>query len=214
MTINALDYLADKYNLNLEDKSPIRITPNKRQRFGRWYALPEIFLALEFKRGAEIGVEKGKFSTRLCKKIPGLKLYSIDPYARYKGYGEHASQSKMDSFYVTAQERTAKYDCEIIRKFSMDVVKDFEDESLDFVYIDGNHDFQNVTNDIVEWEKKVRIGGIIAGHDYRKFKPHRAYKCHAYHVVIAYTYTHEIKPWFVLEGDQSPSWLWVKVAYD
>lgn len=214
MTIDALNYLTDKYNLNLENKLPIRITPTGKQRLGRWYALPEIFCNLGFKRGAEIGVLAGKYSARLCAKIPGLKLFSIDPWLAYKGYGEHGRQSKMEDFYATAQGRIAKYDCELIRKFSLDAVKDFENESLDFVYIDGNHDFQNVANDIVEWEKKVRIGGIVAGHDYRRFKPHQAYKCHAYHVVIAYTYTHDIKPWFVLEGDKSPSWFWVKASYE
>ena len=92
----------------------------------------------------------------------------------------------------------------------MDAVKDFEDGSLDFVYIDGNHDFKNVANDIVEWQKKVRVGGIVAGHDYRRHKPHLTYQCHVVDVVNAYTYAFGINPWFVLQGDKSPSWFWVQ----
>lgn len=210
MAIDVLNYLSEKYSLDLGKQSPIRIVPGKHKRFGRWYALPEIFLAVGYRLGAEIGVEKGRYSARLCEKIPGLKLFSIDAWAAYKGYREHVSQSKLDSFYLNAQARVAEYDCELIRKYSMDAVKDFEDESLDFVYIDGNHDFKNVANDIVEWQKKVRVGGIVSGHDYRRHKPHHTYRCHVVDVVNAYTYAHRISPWFVLCGDKSPSWFWVK----
>lgn len=59
----------------------------------------------------------------------------------------------------------------------MDVVKQFKDESLDFVYIDGNHSFQHVVNDLCEWEKKVKVGGIVAGHDYIK-RIHNGYLMH------------------------------------
>jgi glycosyltransferase involved in cell wall biosynthesis len=48
----------------------------------------------------------------------------------------------------------------------MQAVTDFADESLDFVYIDGNHQLKYVVEDIVEWTKKIKKGGIIAGHDY------------------------------------------------
>jgi len=42
----------------------------------------------------------------------------------------------------------------------------FEDESLDLVYIDANHSYENVTLDITKWLPKVKKGGTIAGHDY------------------------------------------------
>lgn len=205
-----LKYLQNRYSLNLDEKSPIRIIPNDRQRWGRWYALPEIFKELGYKIGAEIGVEKGRYSVRLCEKIPGLKLFSIDAWAGYKGYREHVSQEKLDGFYKTAQERLSPYDCDIIRGYSMNVVKDFEDESLDFVYIDSGHNFVNVANDIFEWEKKVRVGGVVSGHDYRRHKPHRTYQCHVVQVVNAYTSAFRISPWFIIHGDKSPSWFWVK----
>ncbi len=206
---NALDYLAKKYGLNLEQKPPIFIeNPNKR--YGRWYALPEIFAVLGFKVGAEIGVEQGVYSARLCEKIPGLILYTVDPWKAYKDYREHVTQSKLDGFYESTKEKLAPYNCQIIRKFSMDAVEGFEDRSLDFVYIDGNHNFKNVANDIVEWEKKVKVGGIVSGHDFKRQKHKSKYICHVKDVVHAYTYAHGIRPWFVLKGDKSPSWFWVK----
>ena len=53
-----------------------------------------------------------------------------------------------------------------IRKLSMAAVNDFEDESLDAIYIDGNHRYDSVCNDINKWMPKLKNGGIISGHDY------------------------------------------------
>ena len=207
--VNALDYLANKYDLNLDGKPPI-IIESETKKLGRHYALPEIFAALGFKVGAEIGVEEGVYSARLCRKIPGLKLYSIDAWLVHGDYQDHVDQDRLDRFYKNTQERLAPYDCEIIRKFSMDAVDDFEDGSLDFVYIDGNHRFIGIARDIDGWEKKVRVGGIVAGHDYRRIEPTSDNGYHVRPVVDAYTLSYGIRPWFVLQGDKCPTWLWVK----
>jgi len=179
--------------------------------------LPEFFKDRGFKVGAEIGVEYGFFSESLCKA--GLKIYAIDPWLDYGDYRNHRkNQQQMDSWYERAKERLAPYNCEIIRKFSLDAVKDFEDNSLDFVYIDGAHDFQNVTNDIVEWSKKVRKGGVISGHDYITIE--RTHDVvHVKQVIDAYTQAYKISPWYILgrkdklEGeirDKQRSWMWIK----
>ena len=133
---------------------------------------------------------------------------------------QYEDRHKLNAFYAESKTRMAPYNCTIIRKFSMDAVKDFPDLSLDFVYIDGNHDFQNVTNDIVEWGKKVRIGGIVSGHDYVRhlFLPHRAI-IQVKEVVDAYTAAYRISPWFMCRGlhrsiesitDDGRSFMWVK----
>lgn len=49
---------------------------------------------------------------------------------------------------------------------STDVARQFADESIDFVFIDAAHDYDNVRADLIAWTGKVRPGGIIAGHDY------------------------------------------------
>ena len=48
----------------------------------------------------------------------------------------------------------------------MDAVKFFDDKSLDFVYIDGNHEYSYVMEDLIFWFEKVKINGIMAGHDF------------------------------------------------
>ena len=53
-----------------------------------------------------------------------------------------------------------------IRSTSSEAAATYNDESLDFVFIDASHDYDNVCNDILKWYPKVKIGGILAGHDY------------------------------------------------
>jgi len=196
-----------------EDRSKKPAREIRLEDFTRNDLATLFFDELDFQVGAEIGIESGKYSAVLLYENPFLKLHLIDPLVPYQGYREHVSKEKMDGFYnevLKVKEHWEEFGREVVihRKFSLDAVKDFDDESLDFVYIDGNHDFQNTTNDIVEWSKKVRKGGIIAGHDFNRNKK-KDYKCHVKDVVQAYTYAMDIKPYFVT-SDKSPSWFWVK----
>lgn len=199
--------------VNLSQPSPISI-PN----VDRWHSLTQLFRDLQFKVGAEIGVERGQFSKRLCVVNPGLKLYCVDPWLAYKGYREHVSQDKLDVFYEETCWRLADYDCTLIRKSSVEASYRIPDGSLDFVYIDGNHSLLHVIQDLHYWVPKVRKGGIVAGHDFIRRKA-TGYLMHVVQAVHAYTDAYEIDPWFVLgskevvEGelrDKPRSWMWVK----
>ena len=127
--------------------------------------LAQRFAALGFKKGAEIGVYKGLYALELCKANPSLQLYCIDSWGMPTAPGKGEGVAHVRAF-VEAQSRLAPYNVEFIKKFSMDAINDFEDGSLDFVYIDANHTRGFVAEDVREWSKKVRVGGIVAGHDY------------------------------------------------
>lgn len=162
-----------------------------------------------FITGAEIGVRKGDYSKTLCEKIPNLKMYCIDPYIPYRG--RKPDQEKMDVLFEYAQKNLSDFNVEFIRKTSMDAVKDFEDESLDFVYIDAMHEFDPVMMDIINWVPKVRIGGIVSGHDYIE-----SYDCGVINAVRAYTFAHSINEWYLTwekssgELEFPRSWFWIK----
>jgi hypothetical protein len=166
-------------------------------------------LAKLFKgKGVEVGVEKGEYAEVLCKA--GLEVIAIDAWTAYKGYRDHVSQSKLDRFYEETKKRLKPYNCKIIKGFSQDIVKEFKNESLDWVYIDGNHEFQNVTNDIAEWSKKVKKGGIVSGHDFKRFGgKYGLNSCHVKDVVQAWCYSHKID--FKVTQDRCPSWYYEKL---
>lgn len=198
----ALAYILEKYQCAGKE-SPIII------RGGRWKGgLATLFKELNFNIGVEIGVASGNFSQTLCDENPNLKLYCIDAWTAYPGYPDYKEQKQLDEFKEKAVSRLSGRNCEIIQAWSLDAVKNFKDESLDFVFIDGNHDFQNVTNDIAEWSKKVRRGGIISGHDY--FDSYKGIAYGVKYVVDAWTVANHISPWFIIRGDVCPSWMWVK----
>jgi len=54
----------------------------------------------------------------------------------------------------------------IIRDLSVNAAKRFNDNSLDFIFIDACHDYECVKEDLHTWYPKLKKGGIIAGHDY------------------------------------------------
>jgi len=160
--MDALKHIIEKFNIDLEQKSPIKLP------IDRFRGLTGLFNELGFKVGAEIGVDNGRYSKWLCIKVKKLKLFCVDPWIEYEDYIESHNQNKtdMDTHYERAKTRLAKFNVEFVRKTSMEAVKDFKDNSLDFVFIDGNHTFEYVVNDIAEWSKKVKPGGIVSGHDY------------------------------------------------
>lgn len=181
--------------------------------------LPEFFKEMGYKVGVEIGTDEGEFAEVIGKS--GLKLYAVDPWESYPDYYRETLQTKLNQKYEITKKRLAPYDCTLVRELSMEAVKGFKDESLDFVYIDGHHGFKFVTEDIYEWSKKIKKGGAICGHDFifTKTQPSSPYVCHVRYVVEAYTKAFKIKNWYVLgrkhagEGekrDQWRSWLWIK----
>jgi predicted O-methyltransferase YrrM len=54
----------------------------------------------------------------------------------------------------------------IVKGISWEMASNYQDNSLDFVFIDAGHDYDSVTKDITNWYPKIKNGGIIAGHDY------------------------------------------------
>ena len=138
-------------------------------------------------------------------------MYAIDPWIGYEGSGRtEQKQEEQDKSFEIAKETLAPYDCTIIRKTSMDALEDFKDGELDFVYLDGDHRFRQVAEDIVEWEKKVRKGGVVSGHDYWNTNPEaKNLMCQVGVVVDAYTKLYDLD-FFITSNNKANSWFWIK----
>jgi hypothetical protein len=74
----------------------------------------------------------------------------------------------IDAQYEESKSRLGIERC--IKGNSLEVAKTFEDESLDFVFIDAGHQYEEVKADLNAWFSKVRKGGIVSGHDYVKYQ--------------------------------------------
>jgi predicted O-methyltransferase YrrM len=157
--------------------------------------------AMEFRAGVEVGTKHGTSAEMWCKANPNLHLTCVDPYLAYHMV---LDQSRQDAVYAQATERLTPYNATILRARSMDVVGDFADGSLDFVFLDGNHHFDHVVMDLVCWAQKVRRGGLVILHDYYVFE-----KAGIMKAVDAYTHCHRIDPWYVT-FDTTPSAFWEK----
>jgi len=118
--------------------------------------LAKYFDRLGFKKGAEIGVSSGRYSEILCQNISGLDLLCIDIWRK-------------ERIFQTAKQKLAPYKTTLIRKSSVEAAKDVAEESLDFVFIDADHKYESVRQDLKVWVKKVKVGGIVSGHDYYVF---------------------------------------------
>lgn len=176
--------------------------------------LPGFFKEMGYTVGAEVGVLRGEFSEKICQA--GLKLYAIDPWEYYKNYRRHPKEARMEDIFEEAKARLSPYDCTLVKKTSMEALDDFEDNSLDFVYLDGNHSIRYIIEDIYEWYRKVRPGGVISGHDYQLIMKN-PYALNVVHVKHAVDLMAEIygTDYYVLGADNGPrdkwrSWFWIK----
>ena len=103
----------------------------------------------------------------------GGKLFSRVPDEQPIRHGRHAaplpvSQDAHDAFYRETAVKLAPYGDRsiIIRAKSGEAVELFKDGQLDFVYLDAQHHYEAIKEDIALWWPKVRWGGLLAGHDY------------------------------------------------
>lgn len=119
---------------------------------------------LSLVKGVEVGVDMGLNAKSILTELNVEKLYLVDAWINYKGFnGDDKNIEKKHEFVLNEFKEDKRI--EIIRELSINAIKKIDDGSLDFAYIDANHLFEYVYQDIDLWTKKVKEGGIIAGHD-------------------------------------------------
>jgi len=117
--------------------------------------------------GVEIGIFGGKHAESILKTLYIKRLYLVDPYEPYIQQGILHSKERQLGAFAQARERLRQYENKIvwILKTSEKAVKTIPDQ-LDFVYIDGDHNYPMVKKDIELYYPKVKSGGYLGGHDY------------------------------------------------
>lgn len=116
----------------------------------------------------EIGIAEGKSSGYLGVEIinsnKNIRLDCIDCWFM----DTDTSKDYTETVRKNLTPIMDKMDIRIIQNYSRIASKGYDNESLDFVFIDGDHSYNGVTNDIIDWLPKLKNTGIIAGHDYNK----------------------------------------------
>lgn len=145
------------------------------------HMLCHLALALEWKRGAELGVARGLLFGKLLASCPDLHLIGVDlfrkPHNRPKVMGIVDRFTDRCTIYGMSTNRAARF---------------VPNGSLDFVFIDAGHGYEAARSDIRNWAPKVRQGGFVLGHDFDEAKHPGVVRAvdeafDGYHVLLPHT---------------------------
>jgi hypothetical protein len=126
--------------------------------------------------GAEVGVRHGIFSEYLLRKNPALSMFLVDPYASYQDVHKEYTEEDQMVIKEEAAIRLAPYDkrAQWLYYSSVMASQYIENSSLDFVFIDANHVYEEVKKDLAAWWPKIRANGLFCGHDFNMDGVNRA----------------------------------------
>ena len=118
--------------------------------------------------GIEVGVAKGETSAYLLKECPNIeKLYGVDPYLPYEDWCRYIDEKEINLQESIAIDNLKSYmdRFEFMKMTSEDAIKSFAPGSVDYVFVDGDHSYEQTLADLNMYYPLVRSGGIFFGHD-------------------------------------------------
>jgi predicted O-methyltransferase YrrM len=142
-----------------------------------WFTYPSLYKQMVeyFPDGShfvEVGTWKGMSASYMAVEIinsgKNIKFDCVDNWEYIEGLQNDIPKEAYDNLYEIFLKNISpiKHIINPVKALSKDGVKRYKDESLDFVFIDAAHDYENVKEDITLWYSKVKPMGIISGHDY------------------------------------------------
>lgn len=173
---------------------------------------PEFLKSIGCRTGAEIGVHRGAYTRMFAEQLTGT-FYAIDPWVcwpenvcsggAYRMKSFPGSIEKTEMARQAAENRLEKYNhVKILRQTSVQASITIPDDSLDMVYIDGNHKYPYVIIDLWSYWPKLRDGGIMSGHDHNFSSVTKA--------VNEFVTEAKIPYWYVMEKERPTSFFWIK----
>ena len=155
-------------SIKLKEKTIKNILKKSNNRYELWC---NFIIKNKLKNISEIGVYKGDFAAKLLTKCRSIEnYYMIDPWKNLSDWNKPANHDNeiFESFYKEALNKTefAKEKRVILRGKTTEVINQVKNESIDFVYIDGDHTLKGISIDLINIWDKIKPGGFIAGDDF------------------------------------------------
>lgn len=113
--------------------------------------------------GLEIGTGRGESAYHLLSTCPNIKnLITYDPYKAYDDWNGPITKDQQVKSRELAIANLAKFGDRVVMQENIGII---EANTFDFIYIDGNHSLEGVTQDLDDYYDSLKPGGLIAVHD-------------------------------------------------
>jgi hypothetical protein len=155
------------------DSIAAEIIKRKKHFMYRDWFFPSMINELGLKAGVEIGVDKAEFSVNVLSRCNIEKWVCIDPWIdnfgsdHKPGYYDASGNVRFEQAKANLGDFQISGRAPMMRQTSVEASMNFSPDSVDFVYIDGDHSLEGIYTDLKAWIQKVKVGGILAGHDYK-----------------------------------------------
>ena len=125
--------------------------------------------------GCEIGVWEGRNLAYMLHNAPEIAtMYAVDPWQGYLDWSGDVPQEVLNWIKPLAMARISYFPnrVQVVEKISKDALPEIPE--LDFIFIDGDHSFETVMEDLQMYYPRVKTGGIFSGHDWSLPEVNRA----------------------------------------
>lgn len=141
----------------------------------RWDFLTTLMIEQGYKTFVEVGCKSGRTTGHILKTVPDSRVIAIDPWMKQEASDDPTKETYeawdfekiKREFWENVGEHKGR--CTMLQHTSESAAKSIPWATLppiDLVFIDALHDYEHVKQDIALWWPKVRIGGMLAGHDF------------------------------------------------
>ena len=147
--------------------------------------------------GVEVGAACGDYARKILEQWKGKCLYLIDPWERQDAaiYRERTNHEAPFTEWHQRCKELRDQDPRVIsvQALSLDASSVFPDQSLSFVYLDGNHSYDAVLDDLQAWWLKLKPDGLFGGHDFLN-KLDEGWHCEVRSAVTHWAEAHDLRP--------------------
>jgi hypothetical protein len=146
----------------------------------------------------EVGTDRGLFAFDFVTKWKGYTLLCVDPYLPYP---EMPFDRLPDLVMAVVRLAPFAEHVKFVRETSLGFLSKYDPNArIDFIYIDGAHDYDSVREDVAAWWDRLMPGGILAGHDFDEHHPG------VVRAVTEFARANDLAIYHTFEAGTTPSW--------